>query len=243
MINDQLVPFKAVLFVFLLLALASVISHQSGLDRLIAHLIYSIEGGTDHGFPWSKNYWLYTVLHEGGRGLVKRLWFFNLLLLVCSFFINSLSSFRRVFLYIALATLISTSLISSLKHLTTIPCPKALQEFGGDRKWIDIWQVFAANIRRGSCYPAGHASGGYAWICLAFLFPFKSRNFYMALLPGALMGLVFGIAQQLRGAHFLSHDLLTIAVCWLTSGLLLTLMQMPWRASTQDSAAYSSPTS
>jgi hypothetical protein len=31
------------------------------------------------------------------------------------------------------------------------------------------------------------------------------------------MGVVFGATQQLRGAHFLSHDLWTAAICWFNS--------------------------
>jgi len=41
---------------------------------------------------------------------------------------------------------------------------------------------------------------------------------------GIAAGVVFGIAQQLRGAHFLSHDLWTAAICWTTAvGLYLWL--------------------
>jgi membrane-associated PAP2 superfamily phosphatase len=29
------------------------------------------------------------------------------------------------------------------------------------------------------------------------------------------LGGVFGLAQQLRGAHFLSHDVWTLMICWL----------------------------
>lgn len=29
-----------------------------------------------------------------------------------------------------------------------------------------------------------------------------------------MLGLTFGITQQLRGAHFLSHDLWSAALCW-----------------------------
>ena len=39
---------------------------------------------------------------------------------------------------------------------------------------------------------------------------------------GLLAGGVFGFSQQLRGAHFLSHDLWTLATCWAVSlGLYL----------------------
>ena len=36
-------------------------------------------------------------------------------------------------------------------------------------------------------------------------------------MTGLGTGLVFGVSQQLRGAHFLSHDVATALICWLLS--------------------------
>ena len=213
------VPARVWLIVALLLILASVTAYQSGVDVYLARSIVSLEGGTT-GFAWEHSYWLDDVLHEGGRYLVKRLYFLNLALLLLSFFIRPLKPWRQAFTYIAVATTVSTSAIASLKHLTTLPCPVALSEFGGTRAWVDLVRMFSPELPVGRCYPAGHASGGYAWICLAFLFPPGSRKFFLALVPGLLLGMVFGLAQQLRGYHFLSHDLLPLAFCWTTSSLL-----------------------
>jgi membrane-associated PAP2 superfamily phosphatase len=38
------------------------------------------------------------------------------------------------------------------------------------------------------------------------------------------VGLIFGISQQLRGAHFISHDLWTLAICWFFSLTIFKLM-------------------
>ncbi len=230
MLHTRAVPLRKVFAVFLLLTLLSALSHQSGFDRWLAHRLYAFEGGNGHPFPWRDNYWLYTVLHEGGRALVKRLFFLDVALFLGSWLIAGLRRYRQVFCYIAISTLLATALISSLKHLTRIPCPQALVEFGGHRAWIDYWQLFSPQLPKGSCYPAGHASGGYAWLCLAFVFPFASRRFFVWLTPGLLLGLVFGVAQQLRGAHFISHDLMTVALCWLVSALVLAAIQAIQRA-------------
>lgn len=210
---------KIIFIIFFTLVLLSITSHQSGFDEWLEGRVYLMEGGNGSYFPWRDNFWLYQVMHEDGRALVKRLFFLNIGLLILSFVFKRLATYRAAFFYIALTTLISTGLISFLKHHTTLPCPQSLREFGGTRAWINVWKLFATDIPSGGCYPAGHASGGYAWLCLAFLFPFRSREFYLALLPGALLGLSFGLAQQLRGAHFLSHDLLTIAICWGIAGI------------------------
>lgn len=224
-------PARVMLLVSLLLVLASVTCYQSGLDLYLADAVSTLEGGSG-GFPWAHSFWLDDVLHEGGRGLIKRLFFVNLALLLFSYFIKPLRSWRRAFLYIAIATVASTSIVSILKHLTTLPCPIVLTEFGGSRAWVSLSRVFSPDLPVGRCYPAGHASGGYAWICLAFLFPFGTRKFYLALAPGLLLGMIFGICQQLRGYHFLSHDIATLAVCWTTCGLLAHTLGVTGAAST-----------
>ena len=43
-----------------------------------------------------------------------------------------------------------------------------------------------------------------------------------------LIGTVFALGQQARGAHFLSHDLWTLAICWFGSVVLFLLMR-PYR--------------
>lgn len=225
MCHENPIGLKAIIAVFLLLVDASLLSHQSGFDLWLAKHLYAIEGGSGGSFPLRQNFWLYSVIHEGGRALVKRMFFLVVALFLATFFIKRLQHLRPAALFIILSTLISTGVVSYLKHRTTLHCPNALIEFGGDYHWLNIWQAFAPDLPPGRCYPAGHASGGYAWLCLAFLFPFGRRSFFWALVPGVLLGLTFGIAQQLRGAHFLSHDLLTVALTWLVSGALFSLMR------------------
>ena len=40
--------------------------------------------------------------------------------------------------------------------------------------------------------------------------------------------MLFGFSQQLRGAHFLSHDVWSAAICWLTA---LGVYASTWRGS------------
>ena len=39
--------------------------------------------------------------------------------------------------------------------------------------------------------------------------------------------MMFGIAQQLRGAHFLSHDLWALMLCWLVALAMHRVMLVP----------------
>jgi membrane-associated PAP2 superfamily phosphatase len=81
------------------------------------------------------------------------------------------------------------------------------------------------------CFPAGHSSAGFAWVSLYF-FALLARPAWRwrGLAVGLVAGGVFGLAQQLRGAHFLSHDLWTLATCWaLSLGLYLLVQRIAAR--------------
>lgn len=57
------------------------------------------------------------------------------------------------------------------------------------------------------------------WYLALYLFCLKVRPKWRwyGLVSGILMGLLFGVTQQARGAHFISHDLWTAAICWFNS--------------------------
>jgi membrane-associated PAP2 superfamily phosphatase len=210
---------KRIFYIFGGLFLASMASYQSGLDMALANAIFKLEGGVNQ-FPWKNSFLLDDIIHEGGRALAKRMFFITLIFYIASLWITSLHRWNKTFLYVALTALLSTTMISTLKQLTTLPCPDSLITFGGTREWISFWQLLSPSLPGEQCFPAGHSSGGYAWLCMAFAFPFASRRFYLLLIPGMVLGLTYGIAQQFRGMHFLSHDLMTISICWLNAGLM-----------------------
>jgi len=75
-----------------------------------------------------------------------------------------------------------------------------------------------ADASRGHAFPAGHASGGYCFLSVYFvLLRYRSHYREYGLLFGLTIGFIFGVGQQLRGAHFPSHDLVTIVICWYAS--------------------------
>src|SRR5690606_20864867 len=87
-------------------------------------------------------------------------------------------------------------------------------------------------FRYGACFPAGHASAAYAW----FGFYYFAREYmprwkWWALTAVCALGAVFGAGQQLRGAHFLSHDIWTLGLCWfIATGLYLLAFRRPCRS-------------
>ena len=49
---------------------------------------------------------------------------------------------------------------------------------------------------------------------------YNPRYAKFGLLFGIGLGAIFGFAQELRGAHFLSHDLWSLAIAWTSASLL-----------------------
>ncbi|GGO81238.1 membrane protein [Marinobacterium nitratireducens] len=181
------------------------------------------------GNAWAlRDNWLTSdLLHSGGRGFSQLLLVLVLVLLGLTWPVRRLAGWRRGLGYLATAALTGVTLVSLGKHFSAQDCPWSLTRYGGDRPYHPLFDAISGD-GGGGCFPAGHASAGYAWLALYFVclhyWPARAR---LALLPGLALGLAFGAAQQLRGAHFLSHDLWTLAICWFSSLLLYRWMLMP----------------
>jgi membrane-associated PAP2 superfamily phosphatase len=191
-------------------------------DQWLADRLYALEG---HKWVLQNAYITQDLLHAAGRQASKDAWFTLLLVLGISVFAPGMREWRRPLAYLLLASLLSTAVVGLLKRWTDMDCPWDLLRYGGDKAYHGLFVLRPSGMGHGTCFPAGHASAGYAWIALYF--------FFLAVRPGlrwwglgfALgLGLVFGITQQLRGAHFLSHDVWALMVCWLTALLLYRLM-------------------
>ncbi len=208
---------RSVLPVFLLaLALQGIIS-LFNVDFIWAHWLFAQEGG-----HWSlKDNWiLSSVIHNGGRELSVMLALGCNLAFLLSFVMDSLRPSRNLWAYLACAPILAAGVVSLGKQLSGVACPWSLQLLGGERPYVPlVQQLFSPG--EGACFPAGHASAGYAWFALYFVaaeyWPKSRRHILMMV---SLLGLVFGFAQQLRGAHFLSHDLWSLVICWSVCALL-----------------------
>lgn len=180
-------------------------------DYKLADNLFRLEG-----HHWSlRHQWLFEkVFHEGGKMLS---WFLGALVsifLVASFYHNAIKPFRKGLVFLLCIPLASVALVNILKALSGTACPGELLRYGGSRP--DHWSL--ALLGQHGCTPAGHSSSGYAWLAgYFFALVYLPRWRFHSLLPALLLGITFGLAQQLRGEHFLSHDIFTIAICWYSS--------------------------
>ena len=187
----------------------------SGLDLAMASWF-----GTEHGFSLH-DHWLWSgVLHDDIRYLP---WLLELTLLVAIAWpfgtLKQIQIERRI--QLAVTTLVSLLLISVMKLHSTTSCPWDLKEFGGVASHISHWAWGLRDGGGGGCFPAGHASAGFAFLGGFFAFRHRLPQTARRWLTGALLtGLLLGFAQQVRGAHYMSHTLWTAWLCWSAAGLI-----------------------
>ena len=194
----------------LLLAGAFLAWEAAGGDAWLAGL-----AGNASGFAW-RGHWLPdTVLHGGGRLLA---WAMALALCLGVWWpqgpLCRLDLPRR--LQLAGGVLLSVAVVALLKSTNPAACPWNLAAYGGVATPVSHWLWWAAPAGgRGACFPAGHASAGFAFIGGYFVFrplaPVLARRWLVAAL---VAGLVLGVSQQWRGAHFMSHTLWSGWLCW-----------------------------
>jgi membrane-associated PAP2 superfamily phosphatase len=184
-------------------------------DLWLARHLYQLEGG-----QWSlKNDWLFSViLHDHARKLLVMFALSVLILALSSLKISKLKCWKKHLWFLFLALITPPILVAIGKTITHMDCPWSLSEFGGSNPYFGLFENHPGIWNYGKCFPAGHASGGYSLIALYFFFlqvrpKWKKYGLYL----GLFTGLVFGIVQQLRGAHFVSHDLWSLAICWASS--------------------------
>ena len=181
-------------------------------DRALARVF-----GTATGFPLREQWFLVSVLHEGAR---RAAWGVMLVLTIAVWWpfgvLRQISSADR--LQLAITALLGVAVINVLKYASTTSCPWDLAEFGGVARYASHWALGVMDGGARHCFPAGHASAGFAFIGGYFALRRRQPQAAHWCLGGALVaGLILGGAQQVRGAHFMSHTLWTGWLCWTTA--------------------------
>jgi membrane-associated PAP2 superfamily phosphatase len=205
-----------------LLALGLLLGWDStGGDLALARL-----AGTPAGFPWRDNAFLVHVMHESAKNLS---WLFVIALFAGIRW--PLGILRRVPVraraQLAFTVLLSVISISLLKHASHTSCPWDLKEFGGVASHVSHWAWKAYDGGPGGCFPAGHASAAFAYVGGYFVLRRVSPRAAAIWLGVSLAaGLMLGVSQQLRGAHYMSHTLWTAWICWV-AGFAIDLIAAP----------------
>ena len=202
---------------------ASAALMAGGGDQWLADQLYRMEG---HHWLLQNAWATSQLIHKGGKWLSAAATLLTLVLCFHAWRHERAAAWRWPLLYLVMAVALGTGVVSLLKSLTNMDCPWDLARYGGLREYVGLFATRPHGMPRGVCFPAGNSSAGFAWVSLYF-FALLVRPAWRwrGLAVGLVAGGVFGAAQQLRGAHFLSHDLWTLATCWTVSLLLFLLVR------------------
>lgn len=171
------------------------------------------------------SWWANDFAHRGGRNLMRLIGVLAIIAWVTSLRVARWRGFSKDLNYLAACTAIVPLVIGALKLLTNVDCPWDMQPFGGARPLLDYFQPRPEGLPRGACFPDAHSSSAFALFAVAFLA--RRRNKWIAyggVTAVIVLGGLFSLAQQARGAHFLSHDLWSLMLAWVICAFLYQLI-------------------
>ncbi len=165
--------------------------------------------GNAQGFVLREHWFWQRVMHDAVRwpawGLLGIIAFLSLL--------ATDIELKRDARWALAGTLVAVMAVQWLKRSSDTSCPWNLQMFGGAASYVSHWAWRMSDGGPGRCFPAGHASVAFgflpAWAALQSHF----RRPVWMLAAVVLAGLVLGLVQVARGAHFVSHVLWSGWVC------------------------------
>ena len=200
----------------------------SHLDFAIADLFY-VHG---HGFIGRHNDFLEDVLHDRAKQLCIAIGVLAIIGFLLSLLPTRLRPHRRTLGYLVLAMGVSAGFVSPLKQVTKMQCPWSLEQYGGVEHFSPLLGPRATPVEKpGNCWPGGHAAAGFSLFALFFALRDRSpRTARGALIFATFLGVLFSLVRMAQGAHFLSHNLWTAALCWLIClGLYDAMLYRPQR--------------
>lgn len=168
-----------------------------------------------------------TFFYTGIKKVIIVFGVFILFLYLYSFkdSVNTLKEYRIGLLIVWLSMVMIPLIIGGLKSVSNVPCPCDFEHFGGEYPYIRVLDVMPKEIvKKFKCYPAGHASGGFALMSLFFLFKEQKKRF-IALGIAVAIGWSMGVYKMLIGDHYMSHTVITMMLSWVSVLIIRKTMQ------------------
>lgn len=194
------------------LALIFALARYTPLDHALTGLFYD---PATRQFPLRDQAFWSTVMHTGLKYFSIAVWFGLLLWWISLRQRAARQPLRRAIGFTLAVAPLAALAVSSLRAVSAHSCPWDLSAFGGAADYFRLFDVVPPNPGPGRCEPSGHAAVGFAW--LAGYIGLRGVDRHAARLALAFslaLGILAGLTQLARGAHFLSHVLLTAWVCF-----------------------------
>lgn len=180
----------------------------------------------NHFFNHDTNQWLIDPAHHKNLSIFfyKGLKTFTMICgLLCLFFlltsfkITSFQKYRKPTLILLLSLIFVPLIVAGAKYITNVYCPYQLEIYNGINplvRIIDNYPDGFTQLKPGRCFPAGHATAGFAFMALFYCFNDRRKKI-LGLGFGILLGFTAGIYQMMRGQHFLSHTLFSMVASFM----------------------------
>lgn len=190
------------------------ISRDGTLDFWVAQHFFDPVTRT---FPLEHN----RTLFFWGHAVLKKpsviIWLICIGLAIASFWQPRLRVWRRALLVFIVMGGCASYVVQSLKSASIHACPYDLAMYGGTAHWFPLFDTVTAVVGKGNCWPGGHASAGFVLIAGYFALREQAPQWARRILIGSLLlGTVMSAVQVVRGAHFVSHNLWSLWICWAT---------------------------
>jgi membrane-associated PAP2 superfamily phosphatase len=207
-------------------ALIIVLARYTPLDHVLTGLFYD---PVTQRFPLRDQAFWAVIMHTGLKYLSVAAWFALLVYWITLRGHRSRQPLRRAIGFTLLAALLASLTVSSLRTLSAHSCPWELSLYGGAAEYFRFFDAVPLNPGSGRCAPSGHAASGFVWLAGYVALRGVDRTAArFALMFSLSLGALTGLTQLARGAHFLSHVLLTAWICFAVAWLCDTAYKM-WR--------------
>ncbi len=206
---------KEILIHTLLLGVSILLFAYTDIDTQIEDLFYNFQ---THRWLLDRDLQPYKLIFYDGIKKVLILFAVAVLLSLLLFRKKrAVLAYRKGLLIVLFSALLIPSTVSFLKKVTNMPCPKNEIRYGGCLIKTKVWEPYppsATPHKRICCWPAGHASGGFALLSLLFLFR-TERNKKIALYSALGVGWSMGLYKMVIGDHFFSHTVISMQLSWI----------------------------
>lgn len=178
--------------------------------------------GDASGFALRHSPWLERYAHDGARRVLLAVLLAGMVLLALGRgpVVRHWTRVER--LAVGLGTLSALLLVNLIKRASLTSCPWDLAEFGGPAQYVSHWMLGWTDGGGAHCFPGGHASSTLAFVgvALPWLSGRRGGAWTGWLVLGGLLasGAALGAVQTVRGAHYPSHTLWTMVICYVANG-------------------------
>lgn len=216
-----------IIFFTICLIIALLLEQYTSIDINLQNMFFNFTSG-EWFLTRQDNYLLHFFLYSGIKIVLVALSIIVFAVFAASFESAKLRPWRYACIMFLSAMLLVPVVLAGAKKYTNVFCPAQLEVYGGNKPYAKLFSHYPdsftkVSTSRGRCFPAGHASGGFALMVLFFCFK-KRYSKVLGLFVGLAAGWGMGLYQMLRGEHFLSHTIVTMFGAWVILLLLSTLM-------------------